>query len=803
MAPRRPALLPLLLAILVAVGAVSGLAVGPRPSARNPKPTASRRALNRDWYARRASGDPSATRRKAGTRAKRSERAADLLYETVSIDPSITFPGLTASQLDQAAESMLASCHATGEAGEGAQPDALARAAPLTASEGQRGAPASQAAPVSGSEGQGGAPTSQESARPGVMWGSCSTGPVLCSRLVSAGLTSPTPIQESAFDMIAKGSNALLLAQTGSGKTLAFVLPLLSRLRRDQPYSVLFITPSLELASQLQTSVDLLWPPAPREPGGAPVSALRVIRPPDSGRGDTGRAPSANGADATNNAAVASEGVDAQMLGQLDGSPLLVGTPHTLQLLFDAAARISGVQLPQTRGRGRGSPSGPRASRGRGRGGMSGRRRQDGRVASPRDVLPISVESQQVAEARMLSDSLQAVVLDEADQLLGSDALAAAQAARRARGNQPLTSKERAAEKRATAPSACELLLRRLPRAAAELQFIAASASASRTLRRQLLPIAGGTSIDKVMPLIQAAPGMAAFAADAPKVSQATLNTSAPLAGRMPVTISHAYALWRPPPRPSSGVQDSSEQRGAGGANRDDEFPWSSSIDAEVGHGTAESTELREDLTAFGRGTQESDQSVSRPDSDPDRDLRATAALREMLTAISPLAPAPAILFADRGFGVAKTAAALRSLGLRNVVTLPSGPEEEVGIDSSPTSPAPYPDGHGATKGRAMGPGSAEAAWDTVPVFIASERYGRGLDLGLGYVLLPAPPATAAGYLHVAGRTGRQGAPGMVVTLLSRQQAPRLVAFSRLLGFKLQHLSSDKFVQDGHDSETC
>jgi hypothetical protein len=209
-------------------------------------------------------------------------------------------------------------------------------------------------------------------------------------------------------------------------------------------------------------------------------------------------------------------------------------------------------------------------------------------------------------------------------------------------------------------------------------------------------------------------------------------------------------------------------------------------------------------------------------------DERSVATIRALLAAIKPLPPAPAILFAERGPGVAKTAAALRALGMRRVVTLPL---EAARGDSSAVD---APDGlvikagssfSGAAVGRsadqfriepmASSPRTEpvataspltepvasadvaaqqleEAAWEATPIYVASERYGRGLDLGLGYVLLLSPPSTAAGYLHLAGRTGRQGASGTVVTLLSRQQAPRLASFARLLGVKLRRLPDNE-----------
>ena len=51
---------------------------------------ASRRGANREWYAKRAEGDPVARRRK-GPRPKRWEREGDALYTEVNSDPSIHF----------------------------------------------------------------------------------------------------------------------------------------------------------------------------------------------------------------------------------------------------------------------------------------------------------------------------------------------------------------------------------------------------------------------------------------------------------------------------------------------------------------------------------------------------------------------------------------------------------------------------------------------------------------------------------------------------------------------------------------
>jgi ATP-dependent Lhr-like helicase len=66
------------------------------------------------------------------------------------------------------------------------------------------------------------------------------------SALAVAGITEPTPPQQIASPIIARGENVLVIAPTGSGKTEAAVLPLLSRLVREghgEGISLLYITP--------------------------------------------------------------------------------------------------------------------------------------------------------------------------------------------------------------------------------------------------------------------------------------------------------------------------------------------------------------------------------------------------------------------------------------------------------------------------------------------------------------------------------------------------------------------------------
>ena len=74
------------------------------------------------------------------------------------------------------------------------------------------------------------------------------------------GYTDPTPIQKQAIPAVLEGRDLLAGAQTGTGKTAGFVLPILQRLMQapaqgKRPIRVLILTPTRELAAQVEESV--------------------------------------------------------------------------------------------------------------------------------------------------------------------------------------------------------------------------------------------------------------------------------------------------------------------------------------------------------------------------------------------------------------------------------------------------------------------------------------------------------------------------------------------------------------------
>jgi superfamily II DNA/RNA helicase len=92
----------------------------------------------------------------------------------------------------------------------------------------------------------------------------------LAQRLIQAGLTTPTPVQQAAIPLALKGQDIMAQAKTGSGKTLAFLLPIIEQVMRREasapapgPYTksgpshasgpkFLVLAPTRELALQIE-----------------------------------------------------------------------------------------------------------------------------------------------------------------------------------------------------------------------------------------------------------------------------------------------------------------------------------------------------------------------------------------------------------------------------------------------------------------------------------------------------------------------------------------------------------------------
>lgn len=84
----------------------------------------------------------------------------------------------------------------------------------------------------------------------------------LVDRLKAMGIAKPTPVQTETIPIVYQSKDVISQAQTGTGKTLAFVLPMLDKVRADQPQvQGLILTPTRELALQITAEVKKLLDP--------------------------------------------------------------------------------------------------------------------------------------------------------------------------------------------------------------------------------------------------------------------------------------------------------------------------------------------------------------------------------------------------------------------------------------------------------------------------------------------------------------------------------------------------------------
>jgi ATP-dependent RNA helicase RhlE len=74
-----------------------------------------------------------------------------------------------------------------------------------------------------------------------------------------------------------------------------------------------------------------------------------------------------------------------------------------------------------------------------------------------------------------------------------------------------------------------------------------------------------------------------------------------------------------------------------------------------------------------------------------------------------------------------------------------------------------------------------------IDILVATDVAARGLDIdALPHVVNYELPSVASDYLHRIGRTGRAGAGGDAVSLVSREEGPLLAAIEKLLGRRIE-----------------
>lgn len=519
-------------------------------------------------------------------------------------------------------------------------------------------------------------PKSTSEKTPPFMWGSLSVGPVIANRLRGSGRASPTPVQRAAFPILTAGhskgnkkvptkrANAIIASPTGTGKTLSYLLPLLCTSLGGQHEEgaggVLIVTPTIELACQIQREVDVLWPPIENE------SSLFVV----GADGESESESELFDGDDTPQGRI--------ILRAIGQTPLIAGTPKMLRMLYREAGRV---------------------------------------VRQYRDDSTITKED--FTKSKALITNMRAIVLDEADRLLRTEAVAREATERKQRKmaeKKAAIAAERALENYMPPPAAArkrrlivarqtqtELLLRDLPiKSLDDVQIICASATIGRTMRRQMMQILDATSADAAATLITGEEDERVKSKDASKRRSVLL----------PAKLQHAYRVV---------------DEGAPGSAAD----------------------LAEDLS----------------ESEQNEEKRISDTLNTLWDTMVSLEAKPLIVFPGK-VGVERVEQNLVSRGLSDVRTLRNLQGDAETVQSA-----------------------TPKDWTSTPVYVIGERFARGLDLPeVGYVVLVSPPSSAAGYAHMAGRTGRSGREGIAFTLVrpKNNEVQRLAAISEALGLRFR-----------------
>ena len=76
--------------------------------------------------------------------------------------------------------------------------------------------------------------------------------PMLKQIVIGRGYKDPTPIQDQTIEHVLNGEDIVGLANTGTGKTAAFLIPLIDKILANKDESVLVMTPTRELAIQIE-----------------------------------------------------------------------------------------------------------------------------------------------------------------------------------------------------------------------------------------------------------------------------------------------------------------------------------------------------------------------------------------------------------------------------------------------------------------------------------------------------------------------------------------------------------------------
>ncbi len=533
------------------------------------------------------------------------------------------------------------------------------------------------------------------------------------------------------------------------GKTLAYLLPLLCTSpggqRGEGTGGILIVTPTIELACQIQREVDVLWPPLSSS-SSLLTSSLFVV-------GDGSMPSSSNDDDdededfdderdkrrndQADHSIIPPGRLILRALIRNQSSPIIAGTPKMLRMLYREVGRIA-----------------------------------SGEYDNSKDIATISDEERTASIA--LCSNLRAIVLDEADRLLRTEAAAREATERKNRKiaqqrlllsideasgvddvnndkgriptpllpSPPLPSRK-SSRLVIARQTQTEFLLRDLPvRSLNEVQIICASATVGRTMRRQLMQVLDKPSADAAATLVTGEEDVRVKSKDAERRRGALL----------PDKLSHAYRV----------VCDEQD-------------------DGEVMLGDVKETES--DTTIQPSETQ------SMTVAERNEELRVKQTIATLWqTLMSDFTEAKPILIFPGRMGVDRVQKELKERGIEDIRTLRNlDGKNRPNSASVGMTITEEPDSRMSSGQNGNGYSSLLNKWRSMPIYIIGERFARGLDLpDVGYVFILSPPSSAAGYAHMAGRTGRCGKAGVAITLVrpKNNEVSRLASIAEALGLK-------------------
>jgi len=174
--------------------------------------------------------------------------------------------------------------------------------------------------------------------------------------------------------------------------------------------------------------------------------------------------------------------------------------------------------------------------------------------------------------------------------------------------------------------------------------------------------------------------------------------------------------------------------------------------------------------------------------------------LQNLLTVYCPTSPA--ILFLPNGLSVNEIIQKMHHSGIERAVSI----HRALGFDQYDAKNATKAEGapeynHIELVQRREALRNSLSEQENPPLIVMSESNARGLDFYFDVVFLWELPREVASYVHMAGRTGRLGRKGKVVSLVSKELKKRVGLFESHLGVRFKYLTDPEALHPEEEDE--